>query len=54
MRMMRTITVVLAAIVAVGVVTSCSSKKTATSTIPGKKKYTVGVTLLTEEHPFYR
>lgn len=54
MRMMRSIMVVLAALVAVGVITSCSSKKATTSATPGKKQFTVGVSLLTEEHPFYR
>ena len=54
MRMMRSITIVLAAIAAVGVMTSCSSKKAATSATPGHPEFTVGVTLLTEEHPFYR
>lgn len=53
MRMMRSITIVLAAVAAVGVMTSCASKKEI-STTAGKKAYTIGVSLLTEEHPFYR
>jgi hypothetical protein len=54
MRMMRSITIMLAAVAAVGVMTSCSSKKPVTSATPGHPEFAVGVTLLTEEHPFYR
>lgn len=54
MRMIRSIAVVVAAAAAVSVIVSCSSKKPETGTTPGKKLHTVGVTLLTEEHPFYR
>lgn len=54
MRMMRYIAIALAAFTAVGLIVSCSSKKQDTSTTPAKKQFRVGVTLLTEEHPFYR
>lgn len=55
MRVVRWFAMFLAVIAAVAMVTSCASKKPATSKASsGKKQYRVGVTLLTEEHPFYR
>jgi ribose transport system substrate-binding protein len=54
MRTVRSISVVLAAIAAIAVLASCASKNAKTSAKPGQKQFTVGVTLLTEEHPFYR
>ncbi len=54
MRTMRLISAALAALAAIALIVSCSSKKTAPDAASGKRIYRVGVTLLTEEHPFYR
>ena len=54
MRFWRSILLVVAALVAVVVLASCSAKKESAGGKTAKKQLTVGVTLLTEEHPFYR
>lgn len=57
MKAFRIASIALAAIVACMLLASCSSRKPgASSTSPQSKpkQFTVGVTLLTEEHPFYR
>lgn len=54
---MRYIRPIVSAIVVLGIsvlLFSCSAKKESTNSEPAKKQLTVGVTLLTEEHPFYR
>ena len=54
MRTTRLFAVVLAAAVCAALLASCASKKESSGAKPAKKEFTVGVTLLTEEHPFYR
>jgi len=54
MRFLRSILLVTSALAIVLALVSCGAKKESTSEKPGKKQFTVGVTLLTEEHPFYR
>jgi ribose transport system substrate-binding protein len=54
MRFWRSMLLVVAAMVAVLALASCSAKKESAGGKPAKKQLTVGVTLLTEEHPFYR
>lgn len=54
MRYIRPIIYVILVLGAAALLFSCSSKKDSTSSTAGKKQFTVGVTLLTEEHPFYR
>lgn len=54
MRMKRSIVAVFLALLACVFLASCAAKKTGESANPAKKQLTVGVTLLTEEHPFYR
>lgn len=53
MKFVRLILIAVVAMVAVGLLVSCSSQK-ASAPAGGKKQFTIGVTLLTEEHPFYR
>ena len=57
MKKMRLLLAVLAVAMVAMLLASCSpksSKRSANSTKSGGKEYTIGVTLLTEEHPFYR
>ncbi len=54
MRLWRSVFLVVAAATAALVLGSCSAKKETAGPKPAKKQFTVGVTLLTEEHPFYR
>ena len=51
---MRPVVLAAIAILACIVLASCSSKQSGSGTSSSKKQMTVGVTLLTEEHPFYR
>ena len=53
MRFSRSILLFSAVLAVVVVLASCSRKESAGEK-PAKKQFTVGVTLLTEEHPFYR
>lgn len=54
MRLWRSI-LLITAVLAIGLgLASCSKKKESTGVVPANKQFTVGVTLLTEEHPFYR
>jgi len=53
--MFKTITRILAFVAIAATIAGCSSEKNARQgSKPAAKTYTVGVTLLTEEHPFYR
>jgi len=54
MRFAKSILLVIAALAAAMLLASCGSKKESATQKPGSKQLTVGVTLLTEEHPFYR
>jgi ribose transport system substrate-binding protein len=54
MKRTRLIAIALVAFACVAMLASCASKKENAGTNPAKKQFTVGVTLLTEEHPFYR
>lgn len=54
MKTTRLIAVALVAALCAALLVSCSSKKENAGAKPAKKEFTVGVTLLTEEHPFYR
>lgn len=54
MGMRKPIVVALIASLVAVFLASCGSKKPTEGAKPAKKQLTVGVTLLTEEHPFYR
>lgn len=54
MRSARLIATAVVAVAAIAVLVSCGTKSSTTGSKPAKKLKTVGVTLLTEEHPFYR
>jgi len=54
MKVLRLVAITLAAALACVLLASCASKQKSSASKGAKKSFTVGVTLLTEEHPFYR
>jgi len=54
MRFIRPIVYTMLVLATAAMLFSCAGKKESTSSTPTKKQLSVGVTLLTEEHPFYR